>query len=332
MRPLVRSTTRPGSSRTKILLVRQPVRSVRQSDEPDGRGLRLAVGVTATVGLLGGLWLMGFLGFRLGFAPAVRVPELMGGLGDGLATGTIMMISIPRVIIRAGMAEPGWLMAGFALIAVAAAGISAVGPRTPGGPRPSAAAVTFSRAGAIGAAINTFLLIWWTGSGLRNGKVDDLPFEPQHTAMWVDNLRTVAGLDVLAVIAAAVWVVLVLRLAIPVWLRVMAATASFFALGVVMVAMAMSNAAAAQIEAPRSLVFLGDGSLGAALLLGFTPHHAATLRIDGGAAVVELHDRSMVMTVIGRQSIVGRLEEAAQRQRREREAAPRQRPEIGEDP
>ena len=140
-----------------------------------------------------------------------------------------------------------------------------------------------------------------------------------------------AGLDVLAVIAAAVWVVLVLRLAIPVWLRVMAATASFFALGVVMVAMAMSNAAAAQIEAPRSLVFLGDGSLGAALLLGFTPHHAATLRVDAGAAVVELHDRSMVMTVIGRQSIVGRLEEAAERQRREREAAPRQRLGIGED-
>ncbi len=329
MRPLVRSTTRAGSSRTKILLVRQPVRSVRQSDEPDGRGLRLAVGVTATVGLLGGLWVMGFLGFRLGFAPAVRVPELMGGLGDGLATGTIMMISIPRVIIRAGMAEPGWLMAGFALIAVAAAGISAVGPRTPGGPRPSAAAVTFSRAGAIGAAINTFLLIWWTGSGLRNGKVGDLPFElePQNTALWVDNLRTVAGLDVLAVIAAAVWVVLVLRLAIPVWLRVIAATASFFALGVVMVAMAMSNAAAAQIEAPRSLVFLGDGSLGAALLLGFTPHHAATLRVDAGAAVVELHDRSTVMTVIGRQSIVGRLEDAAERQRQEREAPPRQRPE-----
>ncbi len=331
MRPLVRSTTRAGSSRTKILLVRQPVRSVRQSDEPDGRGLRLAVGVTATVGLLGGLWLMGFLGFRLGFAPAVRVPELMGGLGDGLATGTIMMISIPRVIIRAGMAEPGWLMAGFALIAVAAAGISAVGPRTPGGPRPSAAAVTFSRAGAIGAAINTFLLIWWTGSGLRNGKVGDLPFEPQHTALWLDNLRTVAGLDVLAVIAAAVWVVLVLRLAIPVWLRVIAATASFFALGVVMVAMAMSNAAAAQIEAPRSLVFLGDGSLGAALLVGFTPHHAATLRVDAGAAVVELHDRSTVMTVIGRQSIVGLLEEAAERQLTREEAAPRASRAIGDD-
>jgi hypothetical protein len=307
------------------------VRSVRQSDEPDGRGLRLAVGVAATVGLLAGLWLMGYLGFRLGFAPAVRLPELMGGLGDGLATGTLMIISIPRVILRAGMAEPGWLMAGFALIAIAAAGISAVGPRTPGGPRPSTAAVTFSRAGAIGAAINTFLLIWWTASDLRNDKVGELPFEPEHAAVWLGNLRTVAGLDVLAVIAAAVWVVLVLRLAIPLWLRAMAATASFFALGVVTVAMSMSNAAAAQIEAPRSAVFLGDGSLGAALLLGFTPLHVATLRVDTGAAVVELHDRSTVMTVIGRQSIVGLLDGAAENQRRVREAAPAPGPGIDEE-
>ena len=159
----------------------------------------------------------------------------------------------------------------------------------------------------------------------------ELPFEPETAAVWLDNLRTVAGLDVLAVIAAAVWVVLVLRLAIPVWLRAMAATASFFALGVVTVAMSMSNATAAQIEAPRSAVFLGDGSSGTALVLGFTPQHAATLRVDAGAAVVELHDRTTVMTVFGRQSIVGLLDDAAENQRRRDQGTPLRRPPLATD-
>ena len=35
----------------------------------------------------------------------------------------------------------------------------------------------------------------------------------------------------------------------------------------------------------------------------------ATLRIDHDITIVELHDRSSLMTVIGRQSIVGMLEE-----------------------
>ena len=73
--------------------------------------------------------------------------------------------------------------------------------------------------------------------------------------------------------------------------------------------MATSNAAAAEIQAPRSVVFLGDGSLDARLLLGFTRSQVATLRSEGDVTVVELHDPATTMTVIGRQSIVGMLEE-----------------------
>ena len=116
-------------------------------------------------------------------------------------------------------------------------------------------------------------------------------------------------------IAAAVWVVLVMRLAIPMWLRALSASASFFALVVVTVAVSASSAAVAQLQLPRSEVFIDDGSVHTRLLLGFTPRQVATLRIDEGGAIVELHDRSMMMTVIGRKSIVGMLDEA-QRQRR----------------
>ena len=42
-----------------------------------------------------------------------------------------MLVSIPRVIILAGMAEPGWLMLGFVLIAVPAAGHGLAGEKQP---------------------------------------------------------------------------------------------------------------------------------------------------------------------------------------------------------
>ena len=125
----------------------------------------------------------------------------------------------------------------------------------------------------------------------------------------------IAGLDVLAVVAATVWVVLVMRLAIPLWLRSITAVASLFALVVVIVAMSMSNAAVAQIQTFRSVMFLDDGSIDTRLLLGYTERHVATLRIDQDITIVELHDRSSLMTVIGRQSIVGALEEHAAKTR-----------------
>ena len=57
------------------------------------------------------------------------------------------------------------------------------------------------------------------------------------------------------------------------------------------------------------MVFLEDGSLDPRLLLGFTRSQVATLRSEGEVTVIELHDPATMMTVIGRQSIVGMLEE-----------------------
>ncbi len=312
MKPLVRANPQPTAARTKILLVRPSsgIKSVRKSDEPDRAVFRLALGVVVAAGLVLGVWLMGYIGFRLGFAPLIDVPQLQLEPGMGLVTGTLMLVSIPRMIILAGIAQPLWLMVGFVLIAIPAAGISAARPHTPGGPRQSTAAVVFSHAGAIAAALNALVVIWWIASATRTDRLDQMRVDPRETAQWLGDLTTVAGLDVLAVIASSVWVVLVLRLAIPLWLRALASTTTFFAMIVVTVAMSMSNAAVAELEKPRSEVFLDDGSVDTRLLLGSTPGQLATLRIDMGVAIVELQDITGTMTVIGRQSIISLLERA----------------------
>ncbi len=54
---------------------------------------------------------------------------------------------------------------------------------------------------------------------------------------------------------------------------------------VVAMAMAISNAAAAEVQAPRALVFLSDDSLAPQLQLGFTRAQVVTLRREGTITV-----------------------------------------------
>lgn len=311
-RPPARVTPQP--TKTKVLLVRQPVKSVRKSDEVDRTSLRLAIGVITALGIVAAVWLLGYLGYRLGFAPLMRVPDLMVEGGSGLATGTLMLISLPRVILQAGIAQPMWLMLGFAMIAIPAASLGAIGPTAPGGPRPKPAAVFISFAGSIAASLNALALLAWTVAPYRNHLINELPYEPAEASQWLADLQTVGGLDILATIAAALWVVVVMRLAIPLWLRGVSASACLFALVVIAVAMSMTNAAVAQITAARSVFFLDDASLETRLVLGFTPRSFVTLNVSGNRSIVELRDRPAVLEVIRTQSIVDYLEELAPRE------------------
>lgn len=293
-----------AGQRTKILLVRQPVKSVRRSDEPSRAALHLAIGVIAALGAVGAVWLMGYLGFRLGFAPVMRVPDLLAEPGNGLVTGTMILISVPQVVLQAGLAQPGFLMLAFAMIAIPAASLGAISPQTPGGPRPSREAVIVSFAGAIAAALNGIALLAWTVSPFRRSFVSELPFDPQGAARWLEDLQTLAGLDVLALISAALWVVVIMRLAIPLWLRVLTASMCFFSLVVVTVGMSISGAAAAQVSASRSLIFTDDGTIEPNLLLGSTRQSMAVLVVNGNSVLVELRERPANLTVVGRQSIL----------------------------
>jgi hypothetical protein len=307
---LARTTPRPAvraaapSSKTKVLLVRQPVKSVRKSDEPDRTMLRLVIGVIVALGTISAVWLIGYLGFRLGFADLVRVRELQLDAGGGLATGTLMLISMPQIILQAGIDQPIWLMVGFWLIAIPAAVLGGIRPSAPGGPRPKAALVAMSYFGAIAAVINSVALIAWTVSPYRNDLLRELPFDPADAASWLADLQTAGGLDVLGTIAASLWVVVAMRLHIPIWLRGLSASACYFALVVTAVAMSMSNAAASMISADRSVFFLDDGSIETRLVLGHTPRALATLNVRDGRTFVELRDRSEVLEVVGKQSIL----------------------------
>ena len=203
---ITRGATRPRATPRKLLFVRQAARSVRRRDQSDRTNSRLALGVIVAVGVVALVWLIGHLGYRLGFAPLVRVPELLDAPGGGLATGTMVVVSIPRAIFSAGLAQPLWLMIGFALIALPAAGLGAAKPQTPGGPRHKASVQAIAAAGAVLSVASGAGLIWWTSSPIRNDMLRVLPSDPAEVEPWHAGIQTVAGLDVLALITAALWV------------------------------------------------------------------------------------------------------------------------------
>jgi hypothetical protein len=273
---------------------------------------RLAIGTLVTLGIIVAVWIMGILGDRLGFAPLIGVPDLALDAAGALATGTLIVISVPRVIFQAGLAEPLWLMVGFVLIALPAAGLSAAKPATPGGPRMKQELLAIASAGAVCAMLTGILLIWWSSSPFRADLLSPLPREAAQARQWFAGVQTAAGLDALAVMAAALWVVLVLRLPILLWLRAIAASAAFFTLAIVLVAMSISGAAAAQIGSARAVASIPDAAAGEArIILGATRHQQATLTVRNGIAHVELRSLPESMEVQGRQSIVEFLAQEA---------------------
>jgi len=302
---------RPGMPKSKVLLVRQPVRSVRQASMPDRTPMRLAIGVIAAIGVVVTVWLMGHLGYHLGFAPLVCVPDLLGQVGIGLSTGALIIISAPHMIFVAGLEQPAWLIVAFVMIALPAAGLGAARPTAPGGPRPSSSVAIIAASGAIAAMLSSCLLIWWTVSPERQSLVSSLPALPADIFAWHRDLQIAAGLDILSVVAASLWVVLVMRLPVPLWLRAIATSAAMFTLVVVTVAMSITNAAAAQAGTPRALCTISPATQTSGIILGSTPQHLAIIVVEEGTTRVELRSTPDVIDVTGRRTIVDFVAEFA---------------------
>lgn len=296
---------RSKSSGSRVLLVRQPVRSVGSSLEDNPLPLRLAVGVIVALGVLLAAWLLGTLGFHLGFAPTLRGVSLETPAGGGFLVLARMLITLPTTILRAGMAEPLWLMLGFVAIAIPAGALGAVRPASPGGPRPHVLTVTFSYTAAILGGIFALLVMAWAVSPIRSDLIQPLPGSVDAMRDWLSALRLAAGLDVLAVIAMSLWVVLVMKITVPRWLRGLIAGIAFPVLVIATVAMAMSNVTVSEMNTGRTAAKAFEGATAErVLVLGAAHSQLATLRISGQEPAIELIEHPARMRVVARQSII----------------------------
>jgi len=313
-RPIVQQAPAAGNSKQRILLLRQAVRSVRRADELRQMHPALVIGIITALGIIGLVWLLGHLGFRLGFANALGVPELLGEPGGGLATGALIVIMLPLRIFEAGIEQPLWLMLAFVAIGIPGGSLAAAKPVTPGGPKPKPAVQALLWMGSICASMVALAIVAYVVSPLRLNWMPALPTQLEGVDGWLNGLHIAAGLDGLVVIAAALWMVLAWRIGVPVWMRAISISATTFALAVVTVAMGMSNALVAHLHLERSVVSFGDlneqGRPRDYLLIGYTREHAVILQLESGTAVLEMFDIPTSLRLIERQSIRDALLEA----------------------
>ena len=300
-----------GSSKPRVVLVRQPVHPVRPRDATDRLPLRLAIGIIAGLGTLIVIWTVGHLGFRLGFAPLVRVPELLPGAIGGLAAGTMSLLMMPGMVITAGIERPEHLILAFALIALPAGALAATRTHAPGGPRPARIEQVLGAVAATLGGLNAIGLLWWTASSTRQSLLGELPWTLEAIGPWAADLRVAAGLDALGLVGAVLWIVLVLRLPIAAWVRGVSASACFLGLSVIFVGMSMSAVAASQVNARRGVSVATTGPIAGRLVLGSTAHQQVHLAVEKGTILVDLGDASEALTILRTSSIVEFAAEAS---------------------
>lgn len=276
-----------GGGGTRVVLVRQPVRNVSPSGEPSPLPVRLAIGVIAVLGGMGLLWLLGTLGYHLGFARTIGMPGLDAPAGGSIITAIVLLMSVPMTILRAGIAQPLWLMVGFVAIAVPAGAMAAVRPASPGGPRPHVLTVVFSYTSAAAAIAMSVLFAWWVVSPLRGSLLQPFPGMVDDVPRWLADMQLAAGADVLAVVSMGLWVVLAMRVVIPRWLRGLAATATIVAMVIAAAAMAISSGSVSQIRQQQYATTLSDRG-DAVLILGRQHDRLAMLSVNSGSVTLHL--------------------------------------------
>jgi hypothetical protein len=75
-----------------MLVVRRPVKVVGSEHERDPLPMQLAIGVLVALGVVASVWLIGYIGYRLGFAPMVRQGVVTrDGRGEAVV-GIVMML------------------------------------------------------------------------------------------------------------------------------------------------------------------------------------------------------------------------------------------------
>ncbi len=276
------------ASQSRVVLVREPSRQVRRIEETDRLPVHLAIGVIATLGGLMLLWLLGTIGYQLGFAALVGAPELTASPTAALATGVRQIMAAPLMIVRATMAEPMWLMIAFAMISIPGAGLSAARPQQKGTAKPTTFVVVMSAIGATVGMLTAIALLVWTSAPLRTDALAVLPADATQIGGWLDRLDVIAGFDVLAIAIAALWVVLMFRMPNPTWLRALGVSVMVLTMVVTLGGAAVSLGAAVEMRAPRTVVDMPDvngDAVEPVLLLGHTARHHAVMSVHDFPAI-----------------------------------------------
>ena len=214
-------------------------------------GVQLAAGAGLVACVLLATWLAGFIGFRLGFAKILGIPGLVAEPGVGLDIGMRILIEAPYRVIEAGTLEPAWLLYSFLLIILPAGGLAAIGTRSPEGKSTDPAGQPIAWIGAVASCIAAIMIVGWVSVFSRPLRTQMMPLDMAGFASWHDGLTLVAGIDLIVLTAAILWIVLAWRLPVQPWLQALSICFTLFALITIYVAASTSNGSMVCLETRR---------------------------------------------------------------------------------
>ena len=299
-----RPERRGDQDRTRVVLVRQPVKDVSQEVGRDSL-IRYIIVAFALVVLLGSMLIaLGALGATLGFEDALGLPRRHINLTTSFIEGTATVAAIPSIILNAGESAVLLPVLGLISVGIPAALLALARPRIPGA-RPSRPGIrALSATGAVIAVCVAVAAVVWCVVPWRVSIVEQMDTKGYTYLQWRSFLELISGIDTFVFVSLVLWCVLGFRFPLPRWGRAFTTVILLAATATIFVAMSTSTGTTRGLDAKRPLVAESNG-----LLLG---------EVGSGrlvATVVEGRVRSSIETgslnFIGRSSLDKELRQAS---------------------
>lgn len=272
------------------------MRSIGTSSRDSMRdGVRLGMVVSISLAVLVGIYLLGIIGHRAGFALAIGVPSLSQTAGEAFVDGLMVPVSLLNSIYSTGVRDPLLFTGALVILLPPIAALVIARPRQRGG---SPVRKEVRTAAGIGAALVVLADILIavrttssTGSIIKNQSSNDF-------ATWIESMEATAAVDLVALTISILLAVLIFRLPIDTWVRATVGTIAIITCVITSAATAASGGAVAGFDQPRSLVTTGNNNM--EIILGTTPvGEYAVIRHSGNRSVGDrqLSRRSPVVTL-----------------------------------
>lgn len=236
-------------------------------DDPAQAGIRIALVVAIASFALLGILLVGIVGFRAGFAPAMGVPTLTQTMGEAFSRGLLLPVALLEAIYTTGVRAPLIFTGALIIMLPPIAAIVIAKPRTPGtAPFRQEARVAAAIGGGL-IVIADIIIAVRMASASRG--ILDAPFgrDVAEFTPWIEAMEGLAAKDSIALVVAILLAVLAFRLPIERWARAVVGTIAIATCIIAAAATAASGGTMAGLDEPRSLLWANPGT---SLLLGTT--------------------------------------------------------------
>ncbi|MCH2160446.1 MAG: hypothetical protein MK085_01090 [Phycisphaerales bacterium] len=312
MAELVTTTTQGGrgssSPRPRVTVTRSTARSARTGDDDPARdGVRLGLIIFITLATIAGVFLLGVLGHRAGYAISIGITDMQQSLADALVSGLLIPITLLKAIFQTGIRDPLLFTGALVILLPPIAGLVAARPRRRGTLPPKPAVRI---AGGICAALilcADILLAVRAATYTHEAIIAPRHFASEDITGWLESLQSTAAMDAIAAVVAIMLAILIFRLPTERWVRGLVGTAALAAAVITASAVAATGGTLHGYSRNRP-VMAEDGT--AIILLGTTSSGDSVMLARTDAANGEnslLISRSEPFVVVRQESLTSFL-------------------------